>query len=383
MRNNNNVQGQRVPLLGHNSSYDAPEPVLYGRAPLPAQDIEAANVGYAQSAPPQQQFFMGGNKTGDSSEPHMKTARFAAMQERQLLFKQKQQQAHSSPMQSQVPAATHQAFPPPQQTFAAPPLPQHPPQPQQTFAPPLPQRNLHQSYSKSAPPLPPKSGMPNVTGQGDSNHKPTGLHLPRNSISVPPSRLNVSVFGVDPSLLPMLRDLEYEVPIALAVLRKTLYHLDGTQVEGVLRISGREQEMRACQAQLGAATDPETHLDIDVHSAATLIKRWYSELPGGFFGPAALSQADFEAFSNGSKSIALLSQCLKPPFSSLWLWLMTILSDIAKNEDKTKMGVSNISLVVAPALSPRTTNPFEAMVSVSKAGGIVTRYLHLALGQPM
>ena len=106
----------------------------------------------------------------------------------------------------------------------------------------------------------------------------TAIHLPvpiRLSCRLL-SRGKRRLFGVDVAGLPMVEDEGILVPEVLVFLKELIEINNAFAVEGLFRRSGSESMMKRLRDDLENGLDVSTK---DVHSVATLIKRWFKELP--------------------------------------------------------------------------------------------------------
>jgi len=186
-----------------------------------------------------------------------------------------------------------------------------------------------------------------------------------------------TVFGVDPLTLPQVEDNGFRVPALLGQLRKSLYEKDAFSQEGIFRLAGDELEMSLIKKQLNEGTYNDC---IDVNAVATLIKRWFGELPVRVF--AALPKEEFNRCVADAKFCATFPDKLSEPHHTLFLWLAHILVDAAKLQHINKMTPGNLAVVVSPTLAHiPDDNPIEGLVVTGRVVNILTVYLQSRLVQ--
>ena len=163
----------------------------------------------------------------------------------------------------------------------------------------------------------------------------------------------LKLFGVDPETLPMVIDPQngIEIPEILLILKQLLLVNNGLAVEGLFRRSGSETEMKRLKSLLEDGGDVSTK---DVHSVATLIKRWFKELPSRILVHPNISLPHI--VSNPSDKLNLHT-LLSPLYSRLLYWLFHLCLLIIQNYETSKMDPKNLgtphsSLIIPSFLPP-------------------------------
>ncbi|ELR22450.1 RhoGAP domain containing protein [Acanthamoeba castellanii str. Neff] len=188
-------------------------------------------------------------------------------------------------------------------------------------------------------------------------------------------------FGVDPATLPLERDdaTGLTVPRGLVALRRLFYAMNGHMEEGIFRIAGSETECQKMQASLNKPRNVDKQgnfsFDVfpnDVHAVSSLIKRWYRELPVRLLAGSAACVADLSGRLAAADDRAVLLEEIRgfpdslPPLQKdLFLFLMGLGRDVARNSAVNKMVPRNIAVVFAPMLVERTS-PMEEMMRTSE-----------------
>jgi hypothetical protein len=182
-------------------------------------------------------------------------------------------------------------------------------------------------------------------------------------------------FGVDPETLPKVDDRSFLVPTVLAQLRQTLYEKEGPQQEGVFRLAGDEMEMLQLKKKLGDGTYEGSN---DINTVATLIKRWFGELPVRVF--SALPTEEYERCVQNPTACATFPEKLAEPQRTLFLWFAEILVDVARQQSINKMTPGNIAVVTAPVLANISKeNPIEGLIITGQVVNIITNFLNARL----
>jgi len=154
-------------------------------------------------------------------------------------------------------------------------------------------------------------------------------------------------FGVDPANLPMTTDMGIEVPEILPLLRDVLMLLDPFQQEGIFRKSGNETEMKQIIKSLNSGG---AFISDNPHSVATLIKRWYKDLPKRIFAGLHKSILD-----DKTRCLNLYPE-LSPLESNLAKWLFELLVDTTEHAEVNKMSPNNLGIVFGPGVYGSASN---------------------------
>lgn len=173
----------------------------------------------------------------------------------------------------------------------------------------------------------------------------------------------MQVFGVDPSKLPSVDYKGFKIPKVLAVLKKNLEEHRGIEEIGIFRLAGSESILKEIKSQLN--TDTFKGSD-EVHCLATLIKRWFGELPTRIFDK--VSNDDINSSTETEEDALALSEQLEEPQKGLFQWLMDLLLDVAEKEELNRMTPNNLAIVLAPSLvNVSIDNPMQGLMLTKSA----------------
>eukprot|EP00164_Ancoracysta_twista_P005655 GFYU01007757.1.p1 GENE.GFYU01007757.1~~GFYU01007757.1.p1 ORF type:complete len:451 (+),score=95.85 GFYU01007757.1:199-1551(+) len=154
-----------------------------------------------------------------------------------------------------------------------------------------------------------------------------------------------SLFGVPPSTLPQVTYGNGTIPQILEVLRENLYKMNGLNSEGIFRLAPDEQECHQVKDLLNKGKFVECK---DVNCLANLIKVWFREMPSPLLNAIDWNGA---VDDNESDEAAWGLMTSLPEASRLLLtWLMDLMVDVVKHEEKSRMGPKQICIVLAPNL---------------------------------
>jgi len=184
------------------------------------------------------------------------------------------------------------------------------------------------------------------------------------------------VFGADPSTLKTEEDNGFQVPRVLVLLRANLYFAKGLENEGIFRLAGNETVMK--EMKLALNTDhfgPDDFVQ-DPHSVASLIKRWFGELPQRIFSSVSSAQITAACQPDGGQLAVDIVHSLPEPQKSLFGWLSTLLVETALLHETNKMTPSNLSIVVGPSMVDFPAgNPLEGLALSQRVVGLVQHWL--------
>eukprot|EP01090_Pellita_catalonica_P004302 TRINITY_DN1412_c0_g1_i5.p1 TRINITY_DN1412_c0_g1~~TRINITY_DN1412_c0_g1_i5.p1 ORF type:complete len:302 (+),score=33.76 TRINITY_DN1412_c0_g1_i5:514-1419(+) len=165
--------------------------------------------------------------------------------------------------------------------------------------------------------------------------------------------LKISNFGNDPSLLEMETDAAngYRVPRVLMTLKRTLVKLNGLQQTGIFRLAGQEQKMKQIMEEIdGGVTVACSVEPKDVHTVASLLKRWFDTLKPHRLLSYLPSDQPLEEFAASEEAALKLPDALPDLQRQMLLWLLDLLVQVALNREANKMAPKNLAIVVGPPL---------------------------------
>jgi len=176
-------------------------------------------------------------------------------------------------------------------------------------------------------------------------------------------------FGVDPSTLELVMDSGFKVPKVLVLLKNSLIRQKAFQQEGIFRLSGSESKCKDIKWELNTNTYVDG-ADKDPHCCASLIKRWFGELPSRLFG--SLNSDQIEAVINDVDESMKLMMTLPEPEKTLFMWLIDLLYQVAQYQDINKMVPANLAICVAPQMMDVVLdNPMDAMMMNQKICAVI------------
>jgi len=176
-------------------------------------------------------------------------------------------------------------------------------------------------------------------------------------------------FGVDPSTLDIVMDSGFKVPKVLVLLRNSLVRQKAFQMEGIFRLSGSESKCKDIKWELNTNTYVDGP-DKDPHCCASLIKRWFGELPKRIF--TTLTSDQIESVMNDVDESMKLMMSLPEPEKSLFMWLVDLLYQVTQYQDVNKMSPANLAICVAPQMMEIVIdNPMDALMMNQKICAVV------------
>ncbi|KAF2073103.1 hypothetical protein CYY_005597 [Polysphondylium violaceum] len=162
-----------------------------------------------------------------------------------------------------------------------------------------------------------------------------------------------SIFGVDPSSMPMKLDpvTGFNIPTLLLDLKAKFIQMDGFSSDGVFRVNNYSETsfneiIRCFNSQ--TLLEEKNNIFIDPNSIASFIKRWYIKLPKKIY-----STLDDETLLYASTSESAAEHALESivePYRSLLLWLVRFLSEVAQSAAINKMSAKNLAIAIGPIL---------------------------------
>lgn len=170
-------------------------------------------------------------------------------------------------------------------------------------------------------------------------------HLPLSTINLPlPMRLNCKLlfrtpqkcFGTNPYHLEVMNDDGLEVPRTLVILKELLEINNGFATEGIFRRAGSESTMKTIKTALEEGKEIQTR---DVHSVATLIKRWFKELPARLLVHPSV---ELPVLVNDKNQKIRIQELLPSLYSHLLSWLFSICLKVMDNYAESKMDAKNL-----------------------------------------
>lgn len=163
-------------------------------------------------------------------------------------------------------------------------------------------------------------------------HLPTPMRLSCKTIK----RSKNKLFGVNPYQLQLVEDEGVRVPLVLVVLKDLIEINNGFAVEGLFRRSGSESLMKSLRTDLENGADITTK---DVHSVATLIKRWFKELPARIL---VQPNIDLQQITSNPEQKLKIQELIPELYANLLTWLYIICLKVMSNYEQTKMDAKNL-----------------------------------------
>eukprot|EP01119_Soliformovum_irregulare_P017980 TRINITY_DN5432_c0_g1_i1.p1 TRINITY_DN5432_c0_g1~~TRINITY_DN5432_c0_g1_i1.p1 ORF type:complete len:887 (+),score=315.96 TRINITY_DN5432_c0_g1_i1:533-3193(+) len=184
-------------------------------------------------------------------------------------------------------------------------------------------------------------------------------------------------FGVDITRLEHVYDPEngMRVPKVLMDLKKAFAEGKGYDELGIFRIAGSESAMKEMKSQLNTGTFLGSK---DVHSVATVIKRFFAEMPVRLF--AYIESEDIKAGSESQKGAVKAISTLPDQEREIFMWLIDLLTEVTRRQDVNKMSEQNLAIVVAPPLMDVSDeDPVEALFLTQECSALVKHMIEYRL----
>uniref|UniRef100_A0A0X3PSN0 Rho-GAP domain-containing protein n=1 Tax=Schistocephalus solidus TaxID=70667 RepID=A0A0X3PSN0_SCHSO len=200
-------------------------------------------------------------------------------------------------------------------------------------------------------------------------------------------------FGV--SLADLYEKETLGVPMVVRQLCAFLCAVGGLECEGVFRVNGNSrvvEQLRARAEELQHAANGEsakttTFLDElqrqnDVHAAASLLKMFLRELPGGLV-PSAITKEVLAAYGCHETDTALLVSNVKHLLSRLPVpnflllqFLCCFLNQVVRSESRNKMSATAIGIVFGPSVfrCPKQTEVYSTQGTVNNIMSLLVEH---------
>lgn len=143
-------------------------------------------------------------------------------------------------------------------------------------------------------------------------------------------------FGTNPYHLDVVHDEGLKVPKVLVILKELLEINNGFSTEGIFRRAGSEITMKAIKENLENGKEIQTK---DVHSVATLIKRWFKELPARLLVHPSV---ELPTLAKDPNQKIRIQELLPTLYANLLSWLFFICLKVTDNYSETKMDAKNL-----------------------------------------
>jgi len=132
------------------------------------------------------------------------------------------------------------------------------------------------------------------------------------------------------------------IPAVLVQLRDELERHDGLVVEGVFRVAASFGDQKAYKTAVDTGTFAGCQNNEDVMCMAALIKEWFRTMPVRLLNALSLDSM--------RKGAANVETDLPEPNLSVFKWLLDLMAETVMYEEKNRMTVKAISIVMAPNL---------------------------------
>lgn len=165
-----------------------------------------------------------------------------------------------------------------------------------------------------------------------------------------------SVFGSTlEDIMKLQKDVypSLTIPVVLTCLSDKIIKTNGLQSEGIFRIPGDQSQMNALREQLEQGNYEIT--ENDPHVIASILKQWFRDLTEPVI-PHSLTLEALKAADSVSEATAFVEK-LPLIHQKVLKFVIRFLQIVAdpKNQPKTKMTVTNLSVVFAPTLLDSNT----------------------------
>lgn len=123
--------------------------------------------------------------------------------------------------------------------------------------------------------------------------------------------------------------------------------LNGFQTEGIFRVAGNDAECVRIAREIEKGKDAYCERSSNVHNYATLIKRFFAELPHKL-----LDKIPSDELIQHKEDFSTLDATLwvDEVHLSVYQWLLTVLLNTLRYSTENKMGINNLAIVWAPVL---------------------------------
>lgn len=234
------------------------------------------------------------------------------------------------------------------------------------------------------------------------------------SLSIPGEVLSHFGNGVSLTTCPRVSVKEYteRIPAVLMMLQKLLYSSHrketcvcqdsreaftgcGLNSEGLFRIAPEKEGCRHIRDEIDQGKGLKgltwVNNEIDPHICANLIKQYFRELEPNLLNclsreavftlaavdASCLQETLSKSESSQTEEAESLAACDIPePNKSVFYWLLDLLAEVSLREEKNRMSVQNLAIVVAPNLfSSENQTPMEALVLSQKTAALVKKFL--------
>eukprot|EP01119_Soliformovum_irregulare_P018372 TRINITY_DN560_c0_g3_i2.p1 TRINITY_DN560_c0_g3~~TRINITY_DN560_c0_g3_i2.p1 ORF type:complete len:973 (+),score=313.32 TRINITY_DN560_c0_g3_i2:794-3712(+) len=182
-------------------------------------------------------------------------------------------------------------------------------------------------------------------------------------------KCKTSIFGVDPSTLPMGTDGVYRIPSILIRIKESLMKHKAFDSEGIFRIAAERSVMLTIRRTMDNGSFQEDDHNFEV---ANLLKSWLRELPTNL-----LQKIPDEIFSKEDVEMQWAAlMVLDEPERSMLLWLLDLLSECLTRDKKNKMTTDNLAIVFAPSLyNVDAKDPMEGLIATQRVQHFVRNML--------
>jgi hypothetical protein len=173
-----------------------------------------------------------------------------------------------------------------------------------------------------------------------------------------------------------------KLPLVLTVCTKLIVDLDGPKAQGIFRLPGNTDNIKALQLQVNKGDFAlASRPDITVHDIASLLKLWLRGLSEPLIPDSYYSKCIENPDS--AKNAMDVFNALPEINKSLVARLLNFLQMIAypENQEVNKMSLSNLSVVFAPCLLryPMSTDTLTIMANTVKEQSFVLTLLGLPI----
>jgi hypothetical protein len=163
------------------------------------------------------------------------------------------------------------------------------------------------------------------------------------------------------------------VPKVLVDLQRFLYERKALDVVGIFRLAADETEIPGIKRLINQGKFSAQSVK-DVNCVSTLIKVFFREMPAPL-----LNVIPAEKFINAHSEDQCLAlfDTLPEPNKGVFLWLLDLMADVAKNHQVNRMGTKAIAIVVAPNLflPGKDEDPMKSLLVSQKTVNFVANVL--------
>lgn len=181
------------------------------------------------------------------------------------------------------------------------------------------------------------------------------MQISKPDFSIPQNHYG-SMFGINPAkckyMLAILKNMD--VPSVVARCVQCIVQPEYLIEKGIFRISGSLKLIHSLQDKFDKLGDYNlVKAQVDVHTAADLLKRYLRSLPGSYFGNWPETRAKYVLeLDELTRQEYLKSQIknLEKMNQNILFTVLILLREVVQHQDRNNMSAGNLGLALSPAL---------------------------------